>query len=205
MSEGNAVGSEARSDLRREKSGTSASAAPAPDRDEVAAEIVASRGGLGLPFELLLESPELARRAAGVGEYLRFQGVLPAALRELAILVVAHESHCLFEWQQHAPIAVRSGTSPGAIDAVATGTAPSGVDDVSWDELAVIDATRRLARDHRLPPALRDQLRRTYGERGFVEFAATVGYYELLASVMNAYEERDGKADTWTTNEGGST
>jgi len=53
-------------------------------RDEVAAEIVASRGGLGLPFELLLASPEVARRTASLGEYLRFHSELAADLRELA-------------------------------------------------------------------------------------------------------------------------
>ena len=47
-------------------------------------EIVASRGSVRGPFGILLHSPELARRAAAVGGYLRYESALEPRLRETA-------------------------------------------------------------------------------------------------------------------------
>lgn len=55
-------------------------------------------------------------RIGKTGEAPRFDGTLPDRLRELAIRVVARETANQFEWQTHAPLAVKAGVSPAAID-----------------------------------------------------------------------------------------
>src|SRR5258708_16909028 len=48
-------------------------------------DIVASRGSIRGPFGVLLHSPELARRAAALGGYLRYESSLEARVRETAV------------------------------------------------------------------------------------------------------------------------
>ena len=45
------------------------------------------RKGAAGPFNALLRSPEVADRVQRVGEYVRFQTTIPAALNEMAILI----------------------------------------------------------------------------------------------------------------------
>src|SRR5262245_51020163 len=45
------------------------------------------RKGAAGPFNALLRSPEVAERVQKVGEYVRFQTSIPAALNEMAILI----------------------------------------------------------------------------------------------------------------------
>lgn len=60
--------------------------------------ITESRGRVVGPFQVLLHSPELAKRIAATGAYARFEGGLPQDMREIAILTVAREMNSLFEW-----------------------------------------------------------------------------------------------------------
>ena len=63
------------------------------DQQDAFDEISASRGQISGPFSVLLNSPELARRAAHLGAYIRFESVLSDQTRELAIITVArHQS-----------------------------------------------------------------------------------------------------------------
>src|SRR5215510_7683935 len=57
------------------------------------------RKGAAGPFNALLRSPDVADRVQRVGEYVRFQTSIPAALNEMAILITgrfwgAQNSNC---------------------------------------------------------------------------------------------------------------
>ena len=61
-----------------------------PDQRALADSILAGpRTTLGGPFNVLLRSPELGERAQSLGAYVRFNDSLPAALREMAIIITA--------------------------------------------------------------------------------------------------------------------
>lgn len=141
------------------------------------------RGVLVGPFVPLLRSPELMTRLQLVGEYLRFDSALPAALRELAILLVARCWDQDFEWGHHAPLAREAGLDPDVLAAVDRGDAPdAGTDDVRavWrlvTELLTVHAVG----DEAFAAAL-DVL----GDAGVVELVALTGYYTTLAMTMNA-------------------
>jgi Thiamine pyrophosphate enzyme, C-terminal TPP binding domain len=73
-------------------------------------QIVGSRGhdypGL---FRSLMLYPELAQRFAELGTLLRFDGVLRADIRELAILTVARELRIAYIWETHQENAAKAG------------------------------------------------------------------------------------------------
>src|SRR5262249_32576107 len=82
------------------------------------------RGGLRGPFHALLRSPELADRVRHLGDYVRFESTVPAALRELAILLVARFWSAHYEWNAHRKHAVAAGLDPSIADAIEAGTRP---------------------------------------------------------------------------------
>ena len=72
-------------------------------------QIVGTRGRISGPFSVLLHSPEIAERSAHLGSYIRFESVLSNEVREIAIITVAREMNCAYEWAYHVEIAEESG------------------------------------------------------------------------------------------------
>jgi 4-carboxymuconolactone decarboxylase len=93
------------------------------------AKIVGSRGhdypGL---FRSLMNDPALAERFAAFGQLLRFDGVLRADVRELAILTVARDLRVAYEWETHQENARRAGLSAALIAEVLAGLAATTLD-----------------------------------------------------------------------------
>ena len=90
-----------------------------PTQQEAAAELVnGPRGGVYGPFRPLLHRPPLLRAVAKLGETLRYEGTLDAALREWAICVVARELGNVFEWQMHRPLAAKASVPEQALAAL---------------------------------------------------------------------------------------
>lgn len=147
--------------------------------------IAGSRGRVVGPFTALLNSPDLAERVAHVGTYIRFENTLPPALRELAILTVAREWNCQFEWTSHEPIAASEGLSAEAIVAVRDRRAPDGL---SADEALVFRYVSALLREGRVPDDVFAQAKERFGIRTVTDLTATAGYYSMLACVLNAAE-----------------
>ncbi|HWK45330.1 MAG TPA: hypothetical protein VNT30_11450 [Stellaceae bacterium] len=154
-----------------------------PAQRVAAAEIVAgARGALYGPFVPLLRSPELMSRLQKTGEYLRYGSAVPERLKEFVILLVARHHDQQVEWAIHQPIALAAGLAPGIVDAVAEGRRPGEMAD---DEAVIHDFVIEL----RLTKGVSDP---TYGralvllgEQGVVDLVAIVGYYTVLALVMN--------------------
>ncbi len=147
--------------------------------------IAGTRGHVVGPFTVLLNSPDLAERVAHVGSYIRFQNTLPPALRELAILTVAREWNCQFEWTSHQPIAESEGLSAAAIAAVRDGRAPDGL---SADEALVFGYVSALLRTGRVPDDAFAEAKERFGVRTLTDLTATAGYYSMLACALNAAE-----------------
>lgn len=151
-------------------------------RAAVESIVAGPRGALIGPFVPLLRSPELMTRLQLVGEYLRFDSVLPAHLREIAILVVARRWDQDFEWGHHVPLARAAGVDEDAIDAVRHGDDPTSPDDV---RLVCRLATELI--DHReISEPTFSSVSSLLGDTGIVELVALTGYYTTLAMTMNA-------------------
>ena len=134
------------------------------------------------PFVPLLRSPELLSRARRVGDYVRFASALPPRLSELVILITARYWTQQYEWTFHAPIAAEAGLSSTTIAAVADGRRPEAL---AADERCVYAFCEELLRTHGVSDATYAGLRALYAEKGVIDTIGIIGYYSLLAMVMN--------------------
>lgn len=141
------------------------------------------RKGVYGPFLPLMRSPALLDRVARVGEYLRFESVLDARIRELVTAAAARHVGNQFEWHMHAPLAVKAGVDAGAIDALRQGARPaSGLKD---DEALALDFALELLRTNGSSEPTYERAVRSFGEQGVVELTALVGYFVMVNWLMN--------------------
>jgi 4-carboxymuconolactone decarboxylase len=159
-----------------------AGAMSAAQREAADALIAGPRKGVYGPFLPLLRSPQLLDRVARLGEYLRFDSVLEARVRELATCVAARHVTNQFEWQMHAPLAVKAGVAQSAIDALAAGARPKGL---APDEEVALDFATELLHTHGTSEPTYAAAVAAFGEQGVVELATLVGYFVMVSWLMN--------------------
>ena len=160
-----------------------ADSALTPAQREAAQALIAGpRKGVYGPFLPLLRSPVLLDRVAGVGEYLRFQSVLDARIREFVMCAVARHVSNQFEWTMHAPLALKAGVSEAAIEALRVGARPR---DLRPDEEAALDFTRELLGTHGTSDPTYAAALEAFGEQGLVELGTLVGYFAMVCWLMN--------------------
>lgn len=158
-------------------------------RDRVDAEggetwdwILESRGSVTRPFQVLLHRPTVARAIAELGARIRFGSTLSDRDRELLIVATARTSRQAFEWESHQPLAEAAGVSAAALACLEGGSSTDGLDE---DEAMLIDYVREFVASSEIGSATFERLQARHGDAGVVEISATVGYYSMLACVMN--------------------
>jgi len=147
------------------------------------AEFTAARKtGISGPFVPLLRSPELMNRASAMGDYLRFNSVLPPRLSEFAILITARYWTQNYEWDAHNQLALQGGLSADIIKAIADGRRP---DKMAADEEALYTFCDELHSNQSISDATYARAVSTFGEQGVIDIVGISGYYTLLAMVLN--------------------
>ena len=154
-----------------------------PEAQRAFDQIAARRGKVVGPFQVLLHAPELAGRVGALGQYLRFEGTLPDDVREAAVLAAARELDCAFEWSSHATMARASGVADETIAAIAQRRGLEGVPD---GQRVAIAFARESIRRHRVGDDVFAAAQAAWGTQGVVELVTTIGYYTMLAMVLNA-------------------
>lgn len=145
------------------------------------------------PFVPLLRSPEMLSRARNVGDYVRFNSVLPPRLSEFVILMTARHWTQNYEWSAHAPIAEREGLAPAIIEAIADGRRP---DTMAEDEATLYDFCTELLHTQGVSDPTYARMLSHFEEIGVIDTIGIMGYYSMLAMVMNTARTplRDGEA-----------
>ena len=151
-------------------------------RDAAQALIAGPRKGVYGPFLPLLRSPVLLDRVAKMGEYLRFESVLDARVRELVTCAVARHVGNQFEWTMHAPLAVKAGVSEATVEALRLGARPK---QLPRDEETALDFSRELLQTHGVSDPTYAEALQAFGEQGVVELASLIGYFAMVSWVMN--------------------
>lgn len=152
----------------------------------VVAEVQRGRRGT-VPANVVawLPNPELARRAASLGELVRYETALPPRWSELAILVVARRWSCAYEWAVHVGEALRAGLEPEIIEVVGRDVAKPALEGLD----AVVHAfARELVTTGRVSDQRYDDALEALGEVVVVDLIGLVGYYTLVAFTLNARE-----------------
>jgi alkylhydroperoxidase family enzyme len=148
-------------------------------------EIVGVLGRVGGPFGVLMYSPGLAEMVCKTGAHVRLQSSLTMEEREFAILSVCREKDAAYEWVSHVGTARNAGMRDEAIEVMRNGTPTEGLKD---DERDMINYTRELLRGNRVSDQTFNNLLKRHGDRWLVEYTATIGQYQYIAAINNAFE-----------------
>lgn len=154
----------------------------------LATEIGASRGGrlavLG-PWGLLLRNPQLCERAAAFGTMLRDGTSVDKRLSELAIVITARFWTAQFEWNAHAPGALRAGVSQDVVQAIRDRRPPPFE---RSDEKAVFDYLTELYEQRKVRDATYSALVAEIGTETAIELTAIAGFYAAVAMLIVAFD-----------------
>ena len=142
-------------------------------------------GALIGPFNVLLYSPGVGDAVQQLGTALRFHGELSGPVRELAILMVATHHDCEFERWAHEPIARRVGLTDEQVAALRAGTRP---DLEPADLNAAYEICRSILHSKSVGDDVYGRAIEALGEDRVVELMTVVGYYGMLAQLMNTFE-----------------
>lgn len=141
------------------------------------------RGVVRGPLALLLHSPDVAEHAQALGVTVRYNSAFAPKLSEFIILMVARHNDCNYEWAAHAPIAERAGVSSQVIEALAQDRVPAFQDE---GQALVHSYVTSLLQANSVSDSLFARFHARFGERGVVDIAAIMGYYTMLAFLLNS-------------------
>jgi 4-carboxymuconolactone decarboxylase len=165
-------------------------AALTPDQRAVFDAIASGpRGTVVGPLRVWLQSPGLAARAQALGQYARFDSLLPPELSELAILVTARVWSSGFEWAHHAPIAIAAGIPAEVVEAIGHAR-PVTFDDPRRQ--AVFDFAVELQRDRSVGDAAYGVALVQLGQAACVDLVGICGYYAMISMTINTFDVPDG-------------
>ena len=152
--------------------------------DEVAAGFGGAFGSG--PTSVLVNSPEMARRANHLAEYLRKESALPQKLRELAMLIAARTMDCRFIWNAHASLGRREGLSDQLLDSLRDRQPLP--DSLPQDEAAAVRYGLEICQEHRVSDDTFNAALGQFGVQALTEFTTYIGYYRTLAMNANAFD-----------------
>ena len=166
---------------------------PQPTRESVKEElrdifdeVSAGPGGTGTgPMSVLKNSPELARRAIPLFNYLRNESSLPQHVRELAMLTAARAMDCQYIWNAHAALGRQSGLSDNLLNSLRD---KKPLPRLSAEEAAVVNCGTEFFTTHRVSQNTFDAMLNLFGSQGLVELTSLMGYYAMLAFNANAVD-----------------
>ena len=134
---------------------------------------------------ILLNSPEVARRANQLGAYLRNESTLSHKVVELAILTTSRAMDFQPEWNGHVPVALKAGISDALMDALRDN---KPLPPMSPEESAVISFGMEFFKTHRVSKETFEAGIKQFGVQGLTELATLMGFYAMLAFNANAFE-----------------
>ena len=157
-----------------------------PDQRRVYDAILSGpRGVVQGPLRVWLNSPELADRAQALGAFCRYHTTLAPRLSELAIITMGAYWKAGFEWAVHAPIALKAGLDPEAVEAIRKGEPPQ-LD--KPDEAALHAFAHELLHERKVSDATYRRADKELGARALVDLVGILGYYGLISMTIVAFE-----------------
>ena len=154
--------------------------------------IVRTRGRVAGPYQVLLNSPVVADRVANVGEFLLYDTILPPAVKTLTWLIAAREYDCDYERAAIVGHAQRAGVQDALIDDIWSRKPLTGL---PKEQATLIEFCHQLLRgNHHVSEDAYRAAVEQFGIAATVQIAATIGYFVMMAFVLNAFEV-DPRAD----------
>ncbi|GAA3751636.1 carboxymuconolactone decarboxylase family protein [Terriglobus aquaticus] len=142
-------------------------------------------GALVGPFPAMLHFPKLGTAAWSVFTALSEVSTLPKPAHEIAILVTGARMHSRYELYSHEVVAQQAGLEQAKIATITAGNRPA---DLSRDEGIAYDVASVLSAGGQLQESTYQQALSAFGERGCAELFYLIGCYQMISTLLNAYD-----------------
>ncbi|NYT82701.1 carboxymuconolactone decarboxylase family protein [Alcaligenaceae bacterium] len=156
-----------------------------PEVSPLVDQIVAERGSVLHLYQMLLQSPPVARGWLNHLTGIRQQSSLAGDIREMVIMRIAILNGAPYEADQHAPIALKEGMSQAQLDAL---DAWEGSALFNEKERAVLAYTDAMTRHVQVPDAVFDDAKQHFSPREMVELTATIATYNMVSRFLEALQ-----------------
>ena len=166
---------------------------PLSDKSQVPAEhhpivdaVLEVFGSIRGPNSIMLYDPPLAKLSLELGNFFRYSSIVKSPEKELAIITGTREKDCLYVWAAQVAAGKRAGLRDEAI-----ATVKERREDLSAltpEERDIVTCVRQLVRTNRVDDGLWNTLKDRYSLEWLIEMTTVVGYYGMLATVVNAFD-----------------
>lgn len=156
-----------------------------PEASALIEQIVAERGSVLHLYQMLLQSPPVARGWLNHLTGIRLHSSLSGDIREMVIMRVAHLNRAPYEADQHAPIALKEGLSEAQLDALKDW---KGTTVFSEREQAVLAYTDAMTLDIQVDDAVFESVKAHFSDREMVELTATIATYNMVSRFLEALQ-----------------
>ena len=143
------------------------------------------RGSVVGPLRIWLNNPKLAKVAQQVGAYARYGTSLDNSLSELAIITTGRVWSSKFEWEHHAPLAIKAGINEEYVNIIAQGKRPifdNQIEQIVFDFAAESNILKNV-KDDTFAIALEK-----LGQTRVIDIVGICGYYSLISMTLNVFK-----------------
>ena len=147
------------------------------------AKILQERGNISPLYQILLNAPEIAQGWEALLTAIRNRNSLSPAIREMIILRVAVLNRANYEFDAHAPHAIKAGMSQEKIESLKDSTISDVIDE---KECLILRLTDVMTQDIQVPDTVFDQVRPYFNDQEILELVATISAYNMVSRLLNA-------------------
>ena len=147
------------------------------------AKILQERGNISPLYQILLNAPEIAQGWEALLTAIRNRNSLSPAIREMIILRVAVLNRANYEFDAHAPHAIKAGMSQEKIESLKDSTLSDVFDE---KECLILRLTDVMTQDIQVPDTVFDQVRPYFNDQEILELVATISAYNMVSRLLNA-------------------
>jgi len=146
-------------------------------------KILQERGNISPLYQILLNAPEIAQGWEALLTAIRNRNSLSPAIREMIILRVAVLNRANYEFDAHAPHAIKAGMSQEKIESLKESTISDVFDE---KECLILKLTDVMTQDIQVPDTVFDQVRPYFNDQEILELVATISAYNMVSRLLNA-------------------
>ena len=143
------------------------------------------RGSVVGPLRIWLNNPKLAKVAQQVGAYARYGTSLDNSLSELAIITTGRVWSSKFEWEHHAPLAIKAGINEEYVNIIEQAKRPifaNQIEQIVFDFAAESNILKNV-KDDTFAIALEK-----LGQTRVIDIVGICGYYSLISMTLNVFK-----------------
>ena len=143
------------------------------------------RGRVVGPLRIWLNIPKLAKVAQQVGAYARYGTSLDNSLSELAIITTGRVWSSKFEWEHHAPLAIKAGINEEYVNIIAQAKRPifdNQIEQIVFDFAAESNILKNV-KDDTFAIAIEK-----LGQTRVIDIVGICVYYSLISMTLNVFK-----------------